>query len=294
LSPDPGEEEEESAEDMSAAQCLAGDVVESFWHIRYYLRDISNSLERIDPNLSNNAELVSRLADWEESWEIGRDYVHDGEMLSVVCELVSFLKKAETLEPAFADMTQECGAEFCLCLPRLVWLHFLQNPERHMKLMKGFLPHRFASETGTSELHWDNCIADLLCRHRDAQQEVRRLADEECNVDRFLVQSVIAGPNSESQLGCETEFKDSSALVHAIEERSIELQRHEPEHWNHFMMVIVRCFSDGKPKDRQRMGPKAPVRKTPTPKAQSLWRRRPRLRTMPFPGAANCQSRNSR
>merc|ERR1712072_149436 len=162
-----------------------------------------------------------------------------------------------------------------------------------MKLLKRFLPHRFACEAGTSEVHWDNCIADLLCRYRDAQHEVKSIADEGCTVDRFLVQSVIAGPNAESQLGCAIKFKDSSALVHAIEERSIELQRHQPEHWNHFMMVIVRCFSDGKPKDRRRMGPKAPVPKLQVSR-RSLWRRRPRLRTMPFPGAATCPSRNSR
>merc|ERR1719218_114026 len=70
----------------SCVQCLAGDVVESFWHIRYYLRDISNSLERIDPNLSSNSELVSRLEDWEESWEVGREYVCDSGMYQIVCE----------------------------------------------------------------------------------------------------------------------------------------------------------------------------------------------------------------
>jgi hypothetical protein len=114
------EHKHEPVGDRSCVQCLAGDVVESFWHIRYYLRDISNSLERVDPNLSINSELVSRLEDWEESWEVGREFVADSEMLELVSELVNFLKEAEQLEPAFADMTQECGAEFCLCLPRVV------------------------------------------------------------------------------------------------------------------------------------------------------------------------------
>merc|ERR1711904_62688 len=256
--------------DKSAAQCLAGDVVESYRHIRYYLRDIGNSLERVDPNLSNNQELVSRLEDWEEHWEVGNDYVRDAEMLKIVCELVSFLKEAVILEPAFAVMTQECGAEFCLSLPRLVWLHFLQDPQRHMKLLQRFLPHHFAPSDENSQPSWDDSICDLLCQYREAEREVaqlsKRVADKRCSVHRFLVQSVIAGPNSESQPDFSTEMdlgpeSDSSALVHAIEERSIELQRHQPEAWNHFMMVIVRCFSQGQPKHRQRMGPKAPVPK---------------------------------
>merc|ERR1711988_314328 len=117
-------------------------------------RKQATKVARIDPNLSSNSELVSRLEDWEESWEVGRDYVRDSEMLQIVCELVSFLKEAEKLEPAFAEMTQECGAEFCLCLPRLVWLHFLQEPKRHSKLLQKFLPHHFPESAN---------LEDLLC-----------------------------------------------------------------------------------------------------------------------------------
>jgi len=297
---------EESGEDTNAAQCIAGDVVESYWHMRYYLRDISNSLERLDPNLSSNAELVSRLEDWEESWEVGRDYVHDVEMLSIVCELVNFLKKAEKLEPALAEMTEECGAEFCMCLPRLVWLCFLQNPQRHMKLLQRFLPHRFIANDEANELiakvsshrfiaSWDLCISDLLRRYRDAQREAEEVADEDHGVNRLLVQRVVAGPNSDAhpsfaKLDIEPK-SDCNDFVHAIEERSIELQRHQPETWNHFMMVIVRCFSDGKPKHRERMGPKAPVPKMPSNR-RSVWRRRPRLRTLPV-NALACPARNS-
>merc|ERR1711871_311718 len=152
---------------------------------------------------------------------VGRDYVQDVEMLTIVCELVSFLKKAEKLEPALAEMTQECGAEFCLCLPRLVWLHFLQDPEKHMKLLQRFLPHRFVSDTKDSDRPWDSSIEDLWCRYGEAERELapltKRVAEEGCTVSRFLVQSVVAGPNSASQpdfaihLGPKS---DSSVLVH--------------------------------------------------------------------------------
>lgn len=296
-------EMQDVAGDLSAARCLAGDVVESYWHLRYYLRDIANSVERVDPNLSANAKLVSRLEDWEESWEVGRDYVNDVEMFKAVCDLVCFLKEAEKLEPVLAEMTQECGAEFCLCLPRLVWLHFLHDPERNLKLLQKFLPHRFTStdcSSSPSGQSWDNTIEELLCRYQVAQRGLNAHldTDSECNTQRFLVQSVIEGPNSESQSDLSTQLSlhtksHCDTLVHAIEEFSIELQRHRPEDWNHFMMLIVRCFSHGKPKQRERMGPQAPVSKVPSSRSRSIWRRRPRLRTMPFP-AITCPGRNAR
>jgi hypothetical protein len=294
------EHKHEPVGDRSCVQCLAGDVVESFWHIRYYLRDISNSLERVDPNLSINSELVSRLEDWEESWEVGREFVADSEMLELVSELVNFLKEAEQLEPAFADMTQECGAEFCLCLPRVVWLHFLQDPKRHMKLLQRFLPHHFVPDNEDSHSPWSSSINDLLSKYQEAEREVtqlsKRVAGHGCNVHKVLVQSVIAGPSSEGQSDLPLPLdpkSDSSAFVHAIEVCSMELQRHQPAAWNHFMMVIVRCFSQGQPKHRQRTGPKPPVPKLqPTRSRRSLWRNRPRLRTMPFPDAIACLTGN--
>jgi len=217
--------------------------------------------------------------------------VRDAEMLQMVGELLNFLKEVEKLEPAFAEMIQECGADFCLCVPRLVWLHFLQDPQKHMKLLQRFLPHHFSPSTGDSGSPWSSNVQNLLCRYQEAEHEVAQLlkrgADKGCLVHRFLVQSVIAGPNSDLQPDFATEVDlgpklNSNALVHVIEESSMELQRHQPEAWNHFMMVIVRCFSQGAPKPRQRMGPTTPVPKLqPARGRRSIWRSRPRLRTMP-------------
>merc|ERR1711998_511607 len=99
-----------------------------------------------------------------------------------------------------------------------------------MKLLQKFLPHRFVSDSEDSELRWDSSIEDLLCRYKEAEREVaqlsKRVADNGCSVNRFLVQSVIAGPNTESPPGFSMELDlrpDCSTLVHAIEERSMEL-----------------------------------------------------------------------
>ena len=52
------------------AHILATDVVDSFSAMREYLREVELCLERVDPHLCNNAGLVARLVDWEESWEV--------------------------------------------------------------------------------------------------------------------------------------------------------------------------------------------------------------------------------
>ncbi|CAK9067126.1 unnamed protein product, partial [Durusdinium trenchii] len=74
---DLAEKNGQSTELSAAARTLCGDVVESFVAMRLYLREIGKCLERVDPHLCNNAGLVTRLVDWEESWEVGARYVQN-------------------------------------------------------------------------------------------------------------------------------------------------------------------------------------------------------------------------
>ena len=64
-------------------------MVGSFDAMRSYLREVERCLERVDPHLCNNAGLVSRLVDWEESWEVGTRHVQNERLLDAICDLVA-------------------------------------------------------------------------------------------------------------------------------------------------------------------------------------------------------------
>ena len=60
----------------------------------------------------------------------------------------SLSEEAEKLTPGLIKMAEDCDPDFCLCLPRLVWLQFLmhhaqQHDSEHVQLLHHFLPHRF-------------------------------------------------------------------------------------------------------------------------------------------------------
>merc|ERR1711957_1043388 len=57
------------------ARALARDVLETYAAMRRYLREVGTCLECVDPHLCKNSGLVARLADVEESWELGSLYV---------------------------------------------------------------------------------------------------------------------------------------------------------------------------------------------------------------------------
>lgn len=101
---DLAEKNGQSTELSAAARTLCGDVVESFVAMRLYLREIGKCLERVDPHLCNNAGLVTRLVDWEESWEVGARYVQNELLLNGICDLVAEIRLAQHVAPSLRDM----------------------------------------------------------------------------------------------------------------------------------------------------------------------------------------------
>lgn len=133
----------EATEATKAARILALSVMESFSELRGYLREVTRCMERVDPHLCNNVGLVSKLADWEEKWEIGKGYVQDEMVLAAVCGVVARLREAQGLVPALATMCSECDVELFLVLPRIMWLCFLEDTGKYACLLQSLLPQHF-------------------------------------------------------------------------------------------------------------------------------------------------------
>eukprot|EP00928_Gymnodinium_smaydae_P073016 TRINITY_DN56283_c0_g1_i1.p1 TRINITY_DN56283_c0_g1~~TRINITY_DN56283_c0_g1_i1.p1 ORF type:complete len:579 (-),score=118.62 TRINITY_DN56283_c0_g1_i1:575-2311(-) len=112
-------------EGLSVAACLAADVVDSFQAMRDYLSDLSSMISRVDPHLRNNAGLVTRLVDFEETWEMGSRYVSKAGVMNDVCGLIVEIRAVAREIPALAAMLESCDVELFLGLPRVVWLRHL-------------------------------------------------------------------------------------------------------------------------------------------------------------------------
>lgn len=263
----------ESTEQLSAARILATDVVESFAAMREYLREVERCLERVDPHLCNNAGLVARLVDWEESWEVGARYVQHVPLLNAVCDLVAEIRSAQRLAPALTNMCDECDVELFLVLPRLIWLRFLAKPTQHTDLLKSLLPHRFLDSTDSSSAEgshcWDGDLSGFIEKFRYAKQllvnaqpagavGVPKAPEAETVSWEILVKRVVNGASgTEDAYGCLAPALREDVQVHVeemmleLEKWSIDLQRHCPEDWNQCSAILVQCLTGGAQKQRQ-------------------------------------------
>lgn len=221
------------------ARNLAGDVVDSFEAIRLYVRQVGECLECVDPNLCKNAGLVARLVDWEESWEVGSLYVQKHEMLESVCNLVAQVKKAQHLVPSLTTMCEDCDVELFLVLPRMVWLCYLADPDKHQGLVGSLLPKRFEKGRDTD-----------LSAFVESFQRLMSSISKVCDVEQArntLVQRAILGSSAVKKNLVRDEIE---SFMLELERWSMELQRRCPEDWNQCSSVLIQCLTGGSQKDR--------------------------------------------
>lgn len=263
-----------TSEHLRAARILATDVVESFEAMRLYLREVEHCLERVDPHLCNNAGLVARLVDWEESWELGTRYMQNEKLLGAVCDLVTEIRKAQRLVPALTAMCDECDVELFMVLPRILLLCFLDRPGQYAELMRSLLPHRSIEMEGISQGRckpscWDPQLSAFIDQfakttrllngmETNREEEARDTTSETAVASRFvweiLLQRVVSGPEKQTA-AMDTNRTDLDYTQEArnflenfalqLEPWSIELQRHCPEDWNQCSAVLVQCLTRG-------------------------------------------------
>jgi len=218
---------------------LASDVVESFDAIRLYVRQVGECLECVDPNLCKNAGLVARLVDWEESWEVGGQYVQKQELLKSVCNLVAKFKNAQQLVPALTAMCEDCDVELFLVLPRMVWLCYLAEPNQHQSLVASLLPHRFEKGTDTDLLAFGQLFQRVLA-------SISKVVGVQ-QAENVLVQRAVLGSSSVKSHLPKDEIEN---FMLELERWSMELQRKCPEDWNQCSSVLIQCLTGELQKDR--------------------------------------------
>jgi len=261
---DAAERNGQSTELSAAARTLCGDVVESFVAMRFYLREIGKCLERVDPHLCNNAGLVTRLVDWEESWEVGARYVQNEQLLNGICDLVAEIRMAQHVAPNLRTMCEECDVDLFLVMPRVIWLRGLIKPQGQVQVFKSLLPHRFLDPpvigdvwnvdtelAGFVEL-FKTVYLTLMSNWRSAARVseraaweilVKRVVNGDSEADKEDIYGILAtGVRAQSEAAVED-------LVNKMEGWSMELQRHCAEDWNQFAGILIQCLSGERKKD---------------------------------------------
>eukprot|EP00930_Biecheleria_cincta_P071047 TRINITY_DN58602_c0_g1_i1.p1 TRINITY_DN58602_c0_g1~~TRINITY_DN58602_c0_g1_i1.p1 ORF type:complete len:584 (+),score=90.63 TRINITY_DN58602_c0_g1_i1:117-1868(+) len=241
------------ARSETPAEVLSRDVIDSFVALRKYLGEIGGCMEFVDPNLANNAALVSRLLDWEKSWGVGRRYLMKEGMLEAICHIVAEIKKSQEIALALASMCEEHHVELFMALPRIMWLCFLENPARLVEIFKSLVPHYFLETTVSNALdYWPSNpeLSSLRDKYRIAFSALSASTCKQRMVTSPRVVLIKRAVRGRDCSGVESIYatvapariSEIEDFMRELEVRSIELQRSQPRHSNEFNEVLIRCM----------------------------------------------------
>eukprot|EP00931_Biecheleriopsis_adriatica_P001606 TRINITY_DN10199_c0_g1_i8.p1 TRINITY_DN10199_c0_g1~~TRINITY_DN10199_c0_g1_i8.p1 ORF type:complete len:601 (+),score=123.62 TRINITY_DN10199_c0_g1_i8:49-1851(+) len=217
----------------TARLLLALRVLKSFAELRSYFSEIGDSIMKIDPQLSNNTVLVQRLADWEEAWELGSEFLLEHDLLESFCGIVARAAEAQRSEPDLQSLIENQDAELFLVLPRLIVLWGLAEPGLSC-LMERFLPHHFGKEE-----HADGLSQEMSSLIKEFGHVSKTLGRSNSFRDEVLVKRAVAGAGQACAVDDATGSVDRFMLL--LEGFSMDLQRRKPEDWNRCCAILLLC-----------------------------------------------------
>eukprot|EP00930_Biecheleria_cincta_P045037 TRINITY_DN31039_c0_g1_i1.p1 TRINITY_DN31039_c0_g1~~TRINITY_DN31039_c0_g1_i1.p1 ORF type:complete len:683 (+),score=142.46 TRINITY_DN31039_c0_g1_i1:267-2051(+) len=228
----------------AARRYLASNVLSSFADLRNYFAEAGKDILHIDPELGNNVALVQRLAAWEESWELGAQFLVKADMLASLCNVAAQTAEAQRYVPELESLVRDHDAEVFLILPRLVLLFGLAMPE-YSALLVSLLPHLFGQSDShtqqTSTNIWQSAgkqTADLISAFEHVNMSLGH-----CDTwhKEILVRRAVLGAGQGSCPNDTDRAVDRFMLQ--LEGFSMELQRHQPGDWNRCCSVLMQCIS---------------------------------------------------
>lgn len=181
-------------------------------------------------------------------------------MLDTLASLVQELKNAGQKFPRLSEMMETNDAELFLVLPRLVWLHFLDQQSAGecresdkpcgyaaSAIVKQLLPHRFTDD-------YDQQLAHFMELFSTTKQMLDLLPA--CGEGRHSLllwnRAVEGGPSQGNEFVSRLEeaMKQRPNVTLAVEEHmrelerwSMELQRHCAGDWNRLSEILLQCLS---------------------------------------------------
>jgi len=227
-----------------AARTISADIVSSFSSVRDYLRSVSGKLDEVQPELSDNAELVARLVQWEECLKLGSVYL-SASVLRGFCEIVSQLQTVSAWSSTFATMCDSRDAELFLTVPRLTLLLFASDPSGQEWIIRGFLPQHYGPEGVDSSLkamiqqftETREMLQETVCSDPDGLAGTSTLD--------LLLGFAIDGLQSSEVFGrlLPRHRAHVKEFFGVLEFWSMGLQRECVQDWNELAGVMLRCLA---------------------------------------------------
>lgn len=223
---------------------LAEQIRKSFQSLRLLFRKYEENIEGVDPQLKNNADLVTALVDFESSWEKGKNYFVNAQKCSQLLHFTSVIEATGEKYKSFQEQIDDRDTVIFVTIPALLILKNLDDDDKN--ICKSFFPPMFGEELGEGGSREDREAVGI--KYRDLKADYLKFRDQARNAYDYynLIEKSVLEMEGEHNRICEEEVRingmmkeDLMRMCQAIRVLSMQLQRHKPAEWNEFLVVAL-------------------------------------------------------
>jgi len=216
-------------EQSKAVRTLAEKIRTSFTKLRKLFRVYEENIEMVDPQLKNNKDLIELLVEYEQSWEMGKNYFLN---IKVSTALIHFSHIIEATGEKYKEFQEqiECrDYDLFIYIPCLLILKCLDNEDKN--LCQQFLPQLFDPK------HKLNAIFVGLKAEFLSWKAGHNKIYEYYNILEKVLLSISLTQNEKDRI--QNQMQKVKDMTHKIKTLSMELSRNDPMEWNNFLEVAL-------------------------------------------------------
>eukprot|EP00826_Nyctotherus_ovalis_P016417 TRINITY_DN1474_c0_g2_i4.p1 TRINITY_DN1474_c0_g2~~TRINITY_DN1474_c0_g2_i4.p1 ORF type:complete len:463 (-),score=158.61 TRINITY_DN1474_c0_g2_i4:150-1538(-) len=202
-----------------AMRKLAGKIKETFASLRQVFRKYSHCIELIDPELSNNQDLLTALVNFEKAWERGKNFLINARANKVLLEFSEHVEGLAEKYEAIKEKMESMDAEIFITIPSLAILRSLDDNNNDMYSI--YYP----------EVQSNPKEAKAFNELKKMYKEMRRKGERH-KVYNEVERAILENETRKAK-------REMKKLLHEIKRLAILLQRNKPSDWNTLMEIAM-------------------------------------------------------
>ena len=219
-----------SADQSKAVRRLSERVRKSFQSLRDLLIKYSQNIEILDPQLKNNPDLSSCLAEFEVSWESGSNYFLNPLNFAQIMNFSQVIEGTCEKHAKFNEQVESRSEEIFTTIPTLLILNSLESEQN---LCNYFYP-KIAEKGCSSYIKYKNLCqtyetATMMCENKDNFYNI---------LEKIILEVDLNG--DERKMMASTIVRDyANSLALRLRQLAIEMSRFSPVDWNNFLEIVL-------------------------------------------------------
>ena len=208
---------------------LAEKIKKSFIDMRSIIKKYSTALDFVDPQLRNNKDLVEVLANFEKSWEKGKEFLLNSDSSNMLRHFSHLIEETSERHKELREKITAADTDVFVIIPCLLVLSSLKGEDAGICRAYYFA---ISEDTSSESQQYQNTLRNFV--------RIKKKEKYVAEFNSFLEQQLILDKEEiRKDKRLNADIAEIKQLLHDVKIIAIGLQRSKPLEWNSLMEVTM-------------------------------------------------------